>query len=389
MTNNRRAITLWVLVLALVALAGFAASTATSAKAFTFKAIINTIADNPTPTCTVAGYVFNPKTGTCDKVTVTNVTVVLAGKSVSASDVASGKITILADDTVKGGIKSVQIHSPRCHWTKPGEVWWNSFIDGNGHRVWYQETVPGYLCPSKASPTGWAKAAGGKTGRHCYNPAKESKKAPGPVVKGIVVSFSSFAKVTIPLKAAVAVEVHDTCGSAQASALATANISLGAFVRTKGNVSTDVFGSAIALLSTSAKANISCTPPPTVTTPGTTTTVPGTTTTTPGTTTTVPGTTTTTLTPPCTPAADRNQYNNCVSPCPPGESRYTRSAQAGSYGFVDAGNGGYYSVFYNDTGNGFWGQSNQIPSGAASGNAACYKPAPPPGGGTGGPPPSP
>ncbi|MDB5161380.1 MAG: hypothetical protein JWO96_760 [Candidatus Saccharibacteria bacterium] len=357
--------------LIVIAFAGFAASTA--------NAIINTIADNPVPSCP-SGFVFNKSTASCDKITVSNVTAVLAGKTVSASDVASGKITILADDTVKGGLKAVQIHSPRCHWTNG--PWGNSFIDGNGHRVWYTETVPGYLCPSKASPTGLVKVKGGKTGRHCLNPAKEGMQMPGPVVTGTVISFRSFAHVTIPLKAAVAVEVHDTCGSAQASATAAATISLSAFVRAKGNVSADTFGQVIASLSTSAKANINCAPPTTVTT---TTPAPPPSTTTTNTTTTV---VTTTTPSPCTPAADRNQYNNCVSPCPPSESRFTRSAQSGGYGFVAKGDGSFYSVYYNDTGNGFWGQSNQIPNGAVSGNAACYKPAPT-GTGPGGPPPSP
>jgi len=378
--KNRRTITLGVLVALLLAPAGFAASTAKPAQAISF--IVRTVSDNPSPSCP-KGYVFNVKTAKCDKVTVTNVTAAVAGKTVSANDMASAKVTILADDTVRGGIKVVQVHSTKCHLAK---TFYNSGEDVSGHRFWFIDHN-GVLCPSKASPTGWVKVSGGKTGRHCMNPAKEGPP-PGKVIKGTVLLVKSFVNYSVHLRAAVAVEVHDTCGSAQASALATGTMSLSAFVRAKGDVDSGVFGSAIMSLSTSASAKISCSPPTTVTTttPGTTTTTP----TPPPTTTTVTTTTTTTTTPPpCTPAADRNQYNNCVSPCPPQEGRYTRSAQGSGYGFVDAGNGGYYSVWYNDTGNGFWGQSNQIPSGAVSGNAACYKPAPPAGGGPGGPPPSP
>ena len=201
----------------------------------------------------------------------------IAKSKASAKDVASGKITVLADNPVKG---SVDIKSPKCFTTKG--PWTNSFKTAGGKTMWYMEKVPGRLCPSKASPTGWVKVGGGKTGRNCKNPAKVGK-APGRVVKGQVIFIKSFvnAKVNLDARATVSVTCEVISGNARAKATANATararvtISLRAFITSKGKAAYDVSISAVASANAKAAANAECTvvpPPPTV--PGTPPTTP-------------------------------------------------------------------------------------------------------------------
>jgi|GEM_PF-3354066 hypothetical protein len=289
------------LVLVLLLSLGLAAATVSPAQAS--ELLTQTLgfasSNNPTPTCP-QDFVFNPKTATCDKVTVTNVTAVVGGKSVSAQSVASGEVIFGVEMHIKG----VKVNRKNCFWTKPGQKWGNGYKTGNGV-VYEPETTPAQLCHSKKSPTGLIKVAGGKTGRKCFNFAKL-----GEVPAVTVVIVNSF-KVTIPLLAEVSVEVHDTCGSASAHAMAKATISLSKFIRVRGAVSASVFEKAIVNLSTAVQANINCGPVVTTTTtqPGTTVTQPGTTVTQPGTTQTTSTTTTTTTTP-----AQPPSVSNVTSP---------------------------------------------------------------------------
>lgn len=327
MTKHRRTITLWVLV-ALIAAAGFAASTVNVSPANAAAALMATVGmksgNAPKPTCPAPfvfsgrkascvpcpqGTQFNKATSSCKAapgavqkcttttdangvkttICVTGTRATVAGKTASASALVSGSVTILADSTVKGGVKVVQIHSSRCHFVRNFK---NSGKDANGHLHYFVDHN-GTLCPSKASPTGWVKVSGGMTGRHCMNPAAEMGSK-FKVIKGTVLLVKSL-HIVIPVRGSVSVYVQDTCGHAAASSLASATITLTAYARSKGNVSINTFGKTVLLLKTSVKASIDCGPTQTVTT-GTTTNV----TTTNVTTTNVTTTTTTTSTPPPT-----------------------------------------------------------------------------------------
>jgi hypothetical protein len=325
MTKYRRTITLWVLV-AMFAAAGFAASTVNVSPANAAAALMATVGmksgNAPKPTCP-APFVFSGKKASCvpcpqgsqfDKasssckaaptavqkcttttdakgtkttICVSGAQATVAGKKASASALVSGSITILADSTVKGGVKTVQIHSSMCHFVRNFK---NSGKDANGHLHFFVDHN-GTLCPSKASPTGWVKVSGGMTGRHCMNPAAEMGSK-FKVIKGTILLVKSFANINVPIRASVSVLVQDSCGHAAASVLANASISLSAYARAKGNVSISIFGKTVFSLKESVAASIVCGPTQTVTQPGTTTTLPGTTTTVPVTTTTPPTTTT-------------------------------------------------------------------------------------------------
>ncbi|HVX58389.1 MAG TPA: hypothetical protein VG964_01495, partial [Candidatus Saccharimonadales bacterium] len=191
----------------------------------------------------------------------------------SASALVSGKITILADDTVKGGRKVVQLHSKGCHFYRTFK---NSGMDANGHRFWFIDHN-GTLCPSKASPTGLVKVSGGKTGRPCMNPAAPMS-SPYKVITGTVILVKSFAHFNVPIRASVSVYVQDSCGHAGASVLGSATISLTSFAKAKGNVSIGIFGQTVFNLKESVAANIVCGPTQTITTTTTTSAPPTTTT---------------------------------------------------------------------------------------------------------------
>ena len=303
MSNSRRTITLWVLV-ALVAAAGFAASTVNVSPANAAAVLMATVgmkSNAPKPTCP-APFVFSGKKASCvpcpqgsqfDKasssckaapgavqkcttttdangvkttICVTGTQATVAGKTASASALVSGSVTILADSTVKGGVKVVQIHSSGCHFVRNFK---NSGKDAKGHLHFFVDHN-GTLCPSKASPTGWVKVSGGMTGRHCMNPAAEMNSK-FKVIKGTVLLVKSL-HIVIPVRGSVSVYVQDTCGHAAASSLASATITLTAYARSKGNVSINTFGKTVLSLKTSVKASITCGPTQTVTT-GTTTNV--------------------------------------------------------------------------------------------------------------------
>ncbi len=143
-------------------------------------------------------------------------------KSVTVEGSHQKDVVLLADNPV---VERINTRSTGCHWTKG--PWGNSYKTAVGKTVWYVETVPGKLCPSKTSPTGWVKVAGGKTGRNCRNPAKEGMKMPGPVVRKKVkivkaFTFSAVVKVRAVVSASGSAfaECSTSVGSARAFASA-------------------------------------------------------------------------------------------------------------------------------------------------------------------------
>ncbi len=219
--------------------------------------------DNPAPTCP-SGYTFDKTTASCIAVTNGNTTATanIGDKSVSAQDIATAKVTVGEDMNVK---PSVTVNSPQCFWTHGG--FWNSVNTVIGPRS-YWDPVPGKLCPSKASPSHYVKVAGGTTGRNCGNPAS-AKRPVYRVVTGKVLSVRSFANVPVNIKANVAVEVHDTCGSASASASASVVVNLREYIRSKGQVSANLYAQVVASATAKASAQIVCVPIPTPPTPPT------------------------------------------------------------------------------------------------------------------------
>lgn len=142
-------------ILAVVVLsAGFLASTATASHAI--QSIVNTVAGNPKPSCPrpfvfsgrkaqcvpcPSGTAFDKATSTCKAapttaqkcttstdangvkttICVTGTQAIVGGRKASASALVSGKVTILADDTVQGTVKITRPAGPTgCHWTKGG-----------------------------------------------------------------------------------------------------------------------------------------------------------------------------------------------------------------------------------------------------------------------------
>jgi hypothetical protein len=233
--------------------------------------------------------------------------------NVAASSVGtfsfSLKGTILEDVRLPG----TQSHSPKCHWASG----WNSGHGVDGNLYWFRDTHM-WVCPNRHSPTGWAKAGGGMTGRNCGNPVKLHGRPPGPVVN-VVTMLRSFSKLHIIAEAQASAEVFGRCpntdiwGKASASGLVKVVIDQKMVVQAQGNsehlrvlVQEALKGQGIVMAI--AQLHLSCPIPPavTVTTPGgTSTTVvtqPVTTVTTPTTTVTVPKTTTvvTTTTTPST-----------------------------------------------------------------------------------------
>jgi hypothetical protein len=255
-----------VLVAAVLSLAGFAASTATSARAIS--TIVNTIAGSPAPTCP-NGYDFNKAKGTCDPhvdITVTKITATVGGKTVTDHDLASATVTILEWNSAQAGLKRVAPKQQKgCHWTKGG--FWNSGKTWNGIPVSYWDPKPGYLCPNLNSPTKWEKRGGGSTNADCKNVASE-KKAPFKIITGKVILVRSFANYHVTLHASAIARIDDKANGcyAQASASATANILLRVFVRAKGSVQSNIFASSFAELKTNATAKVNCSTPPPVTT---------------------------------------------------------------------------------------------------------------------------
>ena len=184
----------------------------------------------------------------------------IMGAKASAKDVAEGRVVILADMLVS---PSVKVSSPRCYWTRGG--FWNAGRGHDGKTYSFWDPVPGKLCPSNKSKTGWVKVAGGTTGRNCGNVAS-SKRPPYRVAIGRVIMVRSFASVRVMITAKARVRVTAVCGWAEASASAQVVVSLKLWVRSKGEVASEIFAQVAAKASAEASAQLSCVekPPPVV-----------------------------------------------------------------------------------------------------------------------------
>lgn len=189
-----------------------------------------------------------------------SLTTTVIGAKASASDIATGQVVVLADMFVKASVKT---SSSRCYWTKGG--FWNSGRGLNGHPRSFWDQVPGKLCPSKKSKSGWVKVAGGTSGRNCGNVAS-SKKPPFRVVAGKVLMVRSFASVRIKLHAQVKVAVSCDSGVAKAygegSGEAWVIISLKQYVQARGEVENGLFISAVGQATAQASARAECSVPP-------------------------------------------------------------------------------------------------------------------------------
>ena len=204
----------------------------------------------------LAGKTDNPTA----QVVGSSVNAQIMGARANAKDIATGRITVLADMRVK---PSVKLSSARCYWTKGG--FWNSGSGANGKRYSFWDKIPAKLCPSKKSKTGWVKVAGGTSGRNCGNVAS-AKKPAFPVVRGKVVMVRSFAAVRVALKAQVAVRVTAICGWAEAHASSQAVVSLRQYLRGSGPVVSGLYAQLTGKATAQASAQLSCVtapvPPP-------------------------------------------------------------------------------------------------------------------------------
>jgi len=193
---------------------------------------------------------------------------------VEASSVGSFSFTLKGTILEDVKLKGTKLHSNKCRWTNG----WNSGRSVDGHLNWFWDTHM-WVCPNPNSPTKWAKAGGGKTGRNCGNPVQIRGPPPGPVVN-VVTMVRSFSKIHIVVKAEASAKVSGTCpnngasGSAEASALVQVVIDQKMVVQAKGNAadlraivknSLIVQAEAMAM----AKLHLSCPlpPPPTPTPP--------------------------------------------------------------------------------------------------------------------------
>lgn len=314
MVSKTKTAALWA-VMGLIAFAGFTAAIVSPAEAA--RAIVNTVAGNPAPTCP-KGFVFNKKTAKCDAVEspkttcttdglvtacVSNAQATINGtKTVMASEVATGQVTILSFVSAHGSPSKKVAKAEAdgdCKWVGDGSStpwYWNSGLKADGSRWWFKDHDRARACHIDGV---WRKVGPGD--EDCWNILRFSSPH-SHVIVGKVLLVRTFANVTIPIVASISVVANDVANGCLAKAAVNASIyiKLTAFVKAKGNVSTSLFANVIASLKSSVSASTNCHPATTVTTttPGTTTTVPGTTTTVPVTTT-VPTTTTvvTTTTP--------------------------------------------------------------------------------------------
>lgn len=178
----------------------------------------------------------------------------------NANDSASGQVTILADMNLKAD--TLVVRPGGCFWTPGG--FWNSGNSLAGSRSFW-DPVPAKLCPSKRSPTGLVKVAGGTSGRNCGNVAS-AKRPAFPIIRGRVFMVANF-NVKIPVEVTAVVQVKAWCGFAKASAKARINVTVRQYVRAKGNASASIYGSVAYKASANASVFLSCVEKPPKPTP--------------------------------------------------------------------------------------------------------------------------
>jgi hypothetical protein len=137
---------------------------------------------------------------------------IVSNSKVSVASLFQKKVTVLADMLLKAGVNP---SSPKCFWTKPGQHWQNGGYGVDGTQF-VDEHVPGKLCPSSHSGTGWVKVAGGHTGRHCFNAAIPPGHRMRPTVKGRVIWVHSLAKLHFTVRLNLTAVARGYCGEASA-----------------------------------------------------------------------------------------------------------------------------------------------------------------------------
>lgn len=220
-------------------------------------------------------------------VSFNNATIDVNGKTVAASAIASGKVTILSF-VMAHGVSKKQVAKAKARGmcmkigkgTKvPG--YWNTGMPLH----WFWDTRRAEACKIHGV---WRKVGPVNCGNLLRFKAPKSH-----IVTGKVILVRSTLRLKVLLQAAVSVYVQDTCGHAQASVEASARINLNIFLKAHGNVTAKMFGKSVVNFVENVQASVACPNTTTGTTVNTTTTTTTTTQTTTTTTTTVPTTTTT------------------------------------------------------------------------------------------------
>lgn len=311
-TKSRRTITLWGVVLCMLTSCGYAASTAsassvqnvTNVATNAASVLMDTIAlksdNSPAPSCS-GNYVFSGKKGKCalcptgtakdqktqkcvalapvvaPKCTTTTdahgvktttcfsgTQATVAGKSATASSMETARLNIGAYVMAKG-VSKKEIAKAKaagnCMQLGSGTKihgYWNSYRDAYGVIHWFWDTKRITACKIGGV---WRKVGP----NNCGNLIRFTRP-PSHVVTGQVLLVRSFVNYVIPIHASASVYVQDKCGHAQASTSVSGKIALTAFVKAKGNVSSNIYGTGLVQFQQHVAASINCGPAVTVTT---------------------------------------------------------------------------------------------------------------------------
>lgn len=180
----------------------------------------------------------------------TNAAVV--GARASAVDIANGRVTVLAFVNARG-LTRTERRNPAC---KQISGVWNSGKGQDGKLYWFWDTRTIRVCPSKRSPTGWARDV-------CANPVRTTRP-PKRVIRGEVLLVRSFAQIKVRLRAEAKVRVTAVCGWAEASASSSITVTVRAWVRSRGESLNSLFTSVSGSATAKAAAQLECVtaPPP-------------------------------------------------------------------------------------------------------------------------------
>lgn len=210
-------------------------------------------------------------------------TTIISGSKVSASDLASGKVTVLAFIKAKGATKKEIKKASKCMYVHPGTPFTNSGLRGASGYGWFKDLKGAVICNTHRGPTGWQKVGlrhkgdSHNCGNWVYPPHVKPHK---PLIKGKIIMVRSFAKVNLKFKASISLYVSGSCGWAKASASATVSVSLRLLAKAKGEAVLRLYANAKGSAKVSGSASIHCeitvitwtppTPPPPQCPPGTT-----------------------------------------------------------------------------------------------------------------------
>ncbi len=192
--------------------------------------------------------------------------------SVSASDVADGKVTVLSYIRANGLPKEYVNHN-RCFW-KSGVYNSGETINGPSHPTsanqvaWFYDSRDTYVChvPKSLSPTGLAKAGNmGPNGQivdDCGNFIMTTP--PKKVIRGKVELVKSFAhaKLNIHAKAQAEAIGHDqngqVCGTAEAEADAHLKVNVKQYLKHKGAAAVRFYDKLLGKADAHAHAKVNC-----------------------------------------------------------------------------------------------------------------------------------